>query len=77
MDELNEINFRMSISNLEARLALVEVEIAALLREINSRMTLYPRTVEARESLDALRSKQASLVTELDQMRRAYPDIHH
>ena len=77
MDDLDEIRFRLKISNLEARLALVEVEICALEREINSRRTSYERTVEARGSLDAARSEQANLLAELGQMRRAQPGIRH
>ena len=77
MDELDEIGFRMRIANLEARLALVEIEISDCAREVNSVLTSYERTIEIRKSLDAKRSEQANLLAELDRMRRAHPSIWH
>jgi hypothetical protein len=52
MEDLDEIRLRMKISKLEARLALREIEIAALNREINSPLTSLERRYKARESLD-------------------------
>ena len=77
LDELDEISLRMRISNLEARLALVDIAISDLVREINSASTSYERTIEVRSSLDAKRSEQANLLTQLDQMRRSHPSIQH
>ena len=77
MDELDEIRLRMRITKLEARLALCEIESAALTREINSPLTSFERRKEARKSLDAARSEQANLFAELNEMRSSYPGIHH
>jgi hypothetical protein len=77
MDELGEIRLRMRISKLEARLALREIEGAALKREINSPLTSLARRNKASESLDAARSEGANLITELDEIRRSHPNIHH
>lgn len=77
MDELDEISLRMSVSNLEAKLALVDLDMAALEREINSRLTTQKRIIEARISLNALRDKRANLRSELIQLSRAHPDIRH
>ena len=77
MDALDEIGLRMRISKLEAKLALVEIKSAGLMREIKSRLTPWGRRNEARESLDAARSEQANLFTELDQIRRSHPGISH
>lgn len=77
MDELDEISRRMLVSNLEAKLSLLDMDIAALVCEINSRLTTRERLIEARDSLDALRSQQANMLIELDQMSPAYQDIRH
>jgi hypothetical protein len=76
MDELGEVGLRLRISNLEARLDLVEIGIASLMREIRSTSS-YERRVKARNVLDVRRGEQANLLTELDRLRRAYPNIHH
>ena len=39
MDQMNEVRLRMRVSKLEARLALLEIEAAALSREIASSLT--------------------------------------
>jgi hypothetical protein len=43
MDELDEIRRRMRLGNLEARIALREIEAAALTREINPPLTSAAR----------------------------------
>jgi hypothetical protein len=43
MDELDEIRCRMRLGNLEARIALREIEAAALTREINPPLTSAAR----------------------------------
>jgi hypothetical protein len=75
MDGLDEIRLRMNITRLEGRLALREIESAALTREVNSPVTSSERRIEIRDCLDASRSEQANLFTELDEIRRTYPSI--
>jgi hypothetical protein len=77
MDATDEIRLRMKISKLEAQLSLREIEIAALNREIDSPLTSLERRYEARKSLDAARGDGAKLITELDEIRRSYPNIHN
>ena len=52
MDEMDEIRLRMRVSRLEARLALLEIEAAALSREIASPLTSERRREEATECRD-------------------------
>ena len=77
MDTLDEIRLRMKFTNLEARLALREIDSTDLLREIKSPLTNVKRMNEARERLDAARSERGKLITELDTLRRTHPNIHH
>jgi hypothetical protein len=77
MDALDEMRLRMKIAHLEAQLALCEIWSAALKREINSPLTSLERRYEACESLDAARTEGADLITELDEIRRTYPNVRH
>lgn len=77
MDVLDEINLRMKVTNLEARLALLEIKSDALTREIKSRLTSVERRNEVRESLDAAWGERVNLITELERIRRSHPDIRH
>jgi hypothetical protein len=76
MDAMDEISLRMKFSRLEAQLALREIEIAALNRELSSPPTSIERRRKAWESLDVARAEGAHLITELDEIRRSYPNIH-
>ena len=72
-DEIDEIRWRLRVSNLEARIELREIEAAASIREIASPLTSAPRKTElAQRRLDLLR-EAAALKTELDQMRQSKP----
>ncbi len=73
MDALEEIRLRMRITNLEARMELQEIEIAALNREIGSPLTTLDRKNEARERLDAAWNERADVYTELTEVRRSHP----
>ena len=74
-DDLDEIRIRMRISNLEARLAMREIEMAALSREIASPLTSSKRREEAAERRDAEHEDWWQIKTELDELRRAYPRL--
>jgi hypothetical protein len=73
MDEMEEIRRRLRISKLEAKLALCEIEAAALDREIASPLTFANRKLEADKRRDGLRSEASVIRSELDEMRRSYP----
>jgi hypothetical protein len=68
-DELDEIRWRMRVTNLEARSELREIEAAALAREIASPLTPATRRSEAIGRRDALLREASELKAELDQMR--------
>jgi hypothetical protein len=76
MDALDEIRLRMKFAMLEAQLSLREIESDALRREINSPLTSLERRNEAWECFDAAQSERANLITELDELRRTYPNVH-
>jgi hypothetical protein len=73
MDELDEIRCRMRISNLEARIALREIEAAALSREINSPLTSDTRRTELIQRRDPLLNEVSELRAELDKLRNSFP----
>jgi hypothetical protein len=75
MDELGEIRRRLRISNLEARLALREIEAAALTREITSPLTSANRKGEAIQSRDAALTEASVIKADLDEMRRSFPRL--
>ena len=72
-DQLDEIRIRLRISNLAARLAMHEIEIAALGREIDSHLTSFKRRVEAAIRRDAQHADWWQIKAELDELRRSYP----
>ena len=72
-DNLDEIRIRMRISNLEARLEMLEIEIAALDREIASPLTPSKRMAEATERRDAGRVIASGINAELEELRRSHP----
>ena len=72
-DEMDEVRIRMRISNLEARLAMREIEIAALNREIGRPLTSSIRRAEATEQRDAEQADWWRIKAELDELRRLYP----
>lgn len=77
MDTLDEISLRMKITNLEARLALIEIKSASMLREIKSPLISLKRTNQIRQSLDTARGEEANLLAELDRIRQSHPNIRH
>jgi hypothetical protein len=71
--EIDEIRWRLRVSNLEARIELREIEAAAFSRQIASRFTSPARQTElAQRRLDLL-SEAANLRAELNQMRQSIP----
>lgn len=76
-DEIGEIRIRMRISNLEARLAMREIEIADLSREIASSLTSSNRREEGIKRRDAEQADWRQIRAELDEMRRSYPRFAH
>lgn len=75
MNDLEDLRRRMRITNLEARLDLHEIEIAAFDRELASALTSRDRKAEATERRDALLRERCEIKTELDQMRRSFPHL--
>ena len=65
----------MRISNLEARLEMLEIEIAALGREIESPLTSSTRRAEISERREADRVITSGINAELDELRRSYPRL--
>jgi|HubBroStandDraft_2_1064218.scaffolds.fasta_scaffold481483_2 hypothetical protein len=53
MDEMDQIRYRLRISMLEAKLALAQIEAAALAREIRSPLTSAQRRQQATDLRDA------------------------
>jgi hypothetical protein len=72
-DELDEIHWRLRVSNLEARVELREIEAAALTREITSPLTSVARQNEAFQRRQALLTEASELKAELDQLRKSIP----
>jgi hypothetical protein len=72
-NELDEIRWRLRVSNLEARVELREIEAAALTREITSPLTSAARQAEAMQRRQTLLTEASELKAELDQMHRSVP----
>ena len=75
MDQMNEVRLRMRVSKLEARLALVEIETAALSREIASPLTSERRRAEAKECRDTALARGSTIRTELENLCKSYPGL--
>ena len=75
MYELEDVRRRMRVSNLEAKLALFEIDAAALSREINSPLTSAKRRDEASRHRDFVLNEGAQVKGQLDEMRRMFPDL--
>jgi uncharacterized coiled-coil protein SlyX len=73
IDEIEDIRRRMRISNLEARLALQEIEAAALNREINSPLTYAQKREDATRRRDFALTEASAIKAELDEMYRTFP----
>jgi hypothetical protein len=73
MDNIDEIRVRMRISNLEAKLALFEIDIAALDREIERTSTTSRQRAEGIETRFAKLSEWRKIKVELDEMRKLFP----
>ena len=72
-NELDEIRWRMRVSNLEARVELCEIEATALAREIASPLTPETRRGEATDRRCTLVTKASDLKSELEEVRRSFP----
>lgn len=72
-DELDEIRWRMRVTNLEARVELREIEAAAFTRELKSPLTPEPRRTELTRRRGAILAEVFELKAELEQMRRSFP----
>jgi hypothetical protein len=66
--------FWLTITKLESKLALREIEREGLTREIASRAHTPARRVEALERWDELQTECVDLLTELETARLAYRD---
>ena len=73
MDNLEELHLRMRVSNLEARLELHEIEIAALSKEIASRLTSASRREEAKELREVQQAEWRQIKAKLDELYRSHP----
>jgi hypothetical protein len=71
MDQMDDIRYRMRVANLEARRELHEIERAALTREIDSPLTSALGRKTAIERRDAVLSKWAEIVQELQNLRES------
>jgi hypothetical protein len=72
-NEIDEIRWRMRVTNLEARIELREIDIAAFTREIASPLTPATRRAELTALRAAMLAEVSKLKAELDQMRRSIP----
>ena len=63
IDEVGEIRRRMRVSNLEARLALHEIDAEALLREIKSPLTSGQRRAEATQRRETALNEVSAILT--------------
>jgi hypothetical protein len=75
MDEMDEIRYRLRISKLEAKLALTQIEAAALAREIRSPLTSAPRRAQATERHEGALAESSRLQDDLNAMRRQFPNL--
>jgi hypothetical protein len=75
MDYKEEVRRRLQISNLEARLAMREIEATALSREITSALTFASRRAEATQLRDAALSEASVIKAELDELRGSFPQL--
>jgi hypothetical protein len=75
MDEMDELRIRMLVSKLEARLALREIEAAALSREIASPLTSERRREDARECRETALAQGSTIRTELESLRKSHPGL--
>ena len=75
MEDMDELRIRMLVSKLEALLALREIEAAALTKEIASPLTPEMRREQANESRETALAQGRSIRTELESLRRSYPDV--
>jgi hypothetical protein len=71
MDDLEDVRRRMRMSNLEARLELHEIEIAALNKKIASPLTSPRRREEALERRDVEQGEWWAIKAELDEMQKS------
>ena len=75
MDPMDEIRQRLKISNLEAKIALIEIETARHAREISSPLTSAERRDEVVANRDDALSKVLSLRQELEALRMRFPTL--
>jgi len=71
MDHLDDIRYKMRVSKLEAKLALREIDNAALTREIRSPLISYERRTEAFQRREALQGEWSEIMEELKGLRFA------
>jgi hypothetical protein len=72
-NELDEIRWRMRVTNLEARIELREIDAAAFTREIASPLTPATRRTELIARRAATLTEVSKLKAELDLVRRSFP----
>jgi hypothetical protein len=72
-NEFDEIRWRMRVTNLEARIELREIDIAAFTREIASPLTAATRRTALTAHRAALLAEVSKLKAELDELRKSLP----
>ena len=75
IDEIEDIRRRMRVSNLEARLALHEIDAEALSHEISSPMTSVPKREEAIQRRESALNEVSAIKAALDKMYRSFPHL--
>lgn len=71
MDDLDDIRYRMHVTKLESRLALLEIETAALAREISSPLTSSTRRAVAADTRETLQAEWSEIMEELQKLRKS------
>lgn len=69
MDGLNEIRYRMRITKLESKLVFLEIEGAALTREVYSPLTPPTRRAVAIENRKAMQTEWLRIMEQLKRLR--------
>jgi len=72
---MDELRVRLLVSKLEARLALREIDVAALSKEIAPPLTSEKRREQAIESRETALVQASTFKAELESLRRSHPHL--